>query len=282
MSFLDRFVSETLGLTKFPPFLSTFYWAFIGFLFIHQVVAPYFSQRRFPTAYGGKSRGAKNNWSIHVVSQVHVLIVVPFALWCILNETPEDGQDRAFGWNEHVGYVHAIACGYFLWDTLDAIVNFIDPGFVAHGVACFAIYTMSYKPFVQYYGTRCLLWETSTFFLNNHWFLDKTGRTGSLIQLVNGFFLLGSFFFVRMVYGGWISVQFLLTLKTVYHEIPVAYTIVYGLGNLVLQGLNWFWFFKMIAALRKRFVNTGERTRLIDEDHLSPNGHNPTADSQNA
>lgn len=136
MSFLEKFISETLGLTKFPPFLSTFYWAFVGFLFIHQVLAPYFSERIFPAVYGGKSRGAKNNWyvplhlgtlslkspytytvilprnrSIHVVSQVHVLIVVPYALWCILNETPEHGQDRAFGWNEHVGYVHAIACG---------------------------------------------------------------------------------------------------------------------------------------------------------------------------
>jgi hypothetical protein len=64
MSFLEKFISETLGLTKFPPFLSTFYWAFVGFLFIHQVLAPYFSERLFPTVYGGKSRGAKNNWCV--------------------------------------------------------------------------------------------------------------------------------------------------------------------------------------------------------------------------
>jgi len=277
MAFLEKFVSETLGLTRFPPYLSTFYWSFLGFLLIHQVLAPAFSGRWFPTAYAGKNRAAKNNWSIHVVSQVHVLIVVPYALYCILHGTPGRDQDKAFGWDPTVGYVHAIASGYFLWDTLDAIFNFIDPGFVVHGVACFAIFTMSYKPFVAYYGTRCLLWETSTFFLNNHWFLDKTGRTGSRAQLINGFFLLGSFFFVRIVYGGYISIQFLNTLKQVRHEIPLAYTLIYGLGNFVLQGLNWFWFYKMIAALRKRF--TGGQVKLTGEDEIPThidNGAPPT------
>ena len=33
-------------------------------------------------------------------------------------------------------------------------------------------------------------------------FLDKTGRTGSTIQLANGVFLLSAFFGVRLVYGG--------------------------------------------------------------------------------
>ncbi|KAF8163559.1 TLC domain-containing protein [Crassisporium funariophilum] len=269
MAFLERFVSGTLGLTKFPPYLSTFYWSFLGFLLIHQVIAPYFSSKYFPVAFAGKNRAARNNWSIHVVSQVHVVIIVPYALWVILNEKPDRGAERAFGWDENVGYVHAIACGYFLWDTLDAIINFIDPGFVAHGIACFAIYTMSYKPFVAYYGLRCLLWETSTFFLNNHWFLDKTNRTGSRLQLINGFFLLTSFLFVRIIYGGSISLQFFFTLLEVRHEIPLAYLLIYGLGNIVLQGLNWFWFYKMIQSLRKRFGTSGERTKLIGEDQVA-------------
>jgi hypothetical protein len=33
---------------------------------------------------------------------------------------------------------------YFLWDTFDAIINFIDAGFVAHGIACFSIFFLSY------------------------------------------------------------------------------------------------------------------------------------------
>ncbi|PPQ65311.1 hypothetical protein CVT24_011438 [Panaeolus cyanescens] len=271
MAFLEKFLSETLGLTKFPPYLSTFYWALFTFTFIHLVVSPIVSKRFFPTAFGAKGRLARNTWSIHVVSQIHVLVVVPAALWCISNEKPGRDQERAFGWDNNAGYVLAISAAYFVWDALDAMINFIDPGFVAHGIACCAIYTMSFKPFVAYYGTRCLLWETSTFFLNNHWFLDKTGRTGTTIQLVNGVGLVASFFLVRIVYGGSISIQFLFTLHEVRHEVPIAYVLVYGLGNVVLQGLNWFWFYKIISALRKRFNSSDETVKLIGQDQI-PNG----------
>ncbi|KAF8809091.1 hypothetical protein BYT27DRAFT_7188174 [Phlegmacium glaucopus] len=275
---IESFVSETLGLTKFPPYLPTFFSAFLSFLFIHQVIAPYFSARYFPVAFASKKRLARNTWSIHVVSQFHVLVVVPTALWCILHENPEHESNRAFGWDDKAGYVHAIACGYFLWDMLDSMINSIDSGFVAHGTACFMIYFMSFKPFVAYYGTRTLLWETSTFFLNNNWFLDKTGRTGGQLQLINAFFLVSTFFLVRIIYGGYISIRFFFTLLEVRHEIPLAYTIVYGGGNVLLQGLNWYWLFKIIAAIRRRFTNQPvERTKLTQENQnastLSVNGN---------
>lgn len=31
-----------------------------------------------------------------------------------------------------------------MWDALDAIINYIDPGFVAHGIACFCIFFMTF------------------------------------------------------------------------------------------------------------------------------------------
>jgi len=266
MAVLEHFIVETLGLTKLPPYLPTFLLSFLGFTLIHLVLAPYLTRRFYPLAFSGKSRLARNNWSIHVVSQVHALIIVPYALWSIWHEPAAQNADRAFGWNPVAGYVHAIATGYFLWDTLDAMYNFIDAGFVAHGLACFLIFTMSFKPFVAYYGTRCLLWETSTIFLNNHWFLDKMNRTGSQLQFVNGSLLLASFFGVRLVYGGSISLQFLVTLREVYNDISLTYTLVYGVGNIILQCLNWFWFYKMINALRKRFNNSSEQDKLLPQD----------------
>ncbi|GLB34737.1 putative TRAM, LAG1 and CLN8 homology domain [Lyophyllum shimeji] len=278
MGVLETFVTDTLGLTKFPPYLPTFLYAFLGFSFVHQILAPFCSRKWFPVAFGSKNARARNSWSIHVVSQVHTVIIVPLSLWVLWHESPERVQDRAFGWDHRTGYVHAIACGYFLWDSLDAIVNFTDLGFVIHGVACFAIYTMSFKPFVAYYGTRCLLWETSTFFLNIHWFLDKTGRTGSTAQLINGFFLLSSFFGVRLVYGGKVSYDFVHTLAQVRREVPISYVLVYGAGNVILTSLNWFWFYKMIDALRRRFGEDKpkERRRLVSGTLIngdSENGH---------
>jgi hypothetical protein len=71
--------------------------------------------------------------AIHVVSQVNVLVLVPLSLWILWSEDPRRTEDRAFGWSEDTGLVHAIACGYFLWDSWDAVWNFIDVGFVAHG-----------------------------------------------------------------------------------------------------------------------------------------------------
>jgi hypothetical protein len=120
---------------------------------------------------------------------------------------------------------------YFLWDTLDASVNFADLGFVIHGAACLMIYTFAFVGnFHSYFfpsqsfrnhflpithldsfcGRRMDILPTvalvdsfrSTIFLNIHWFLDKTNRAGSTLQLINGFFLVGSFFAVRLVYGG--------------------------------------------------------------------------------
>lgn len=250
---LEPFITDTLGLKKLPPYLPTFVYAFLGFTFVHLVLAPWVSRRWFPVAYTSKGRLARNTWAIHIVSQVHTIIIVPASLWVLWNEGPEQKTDKVFGWDSNVGYLYAIACGYFLWDALDAIINFIDTGFVIHGFSCLIIYAMSYRPFVAYYGARCLLWETSTFFLNINWFMDKTGRTGSTAQLVNGFFLLSSFLGVRLIYGGRLSVELLFMLSKMYHDIPWFYTAVYALGNVMLTSLNWFWFYKMITALRRRF-----------------------------
>jgi len=36
--------------------------------------------------------------------------------------------------------------------------------------------------------------------------------------------------------------QFLSALREVWAEVPLLYVFVYGAGNVVLQGLNWFWY----------------------------------------
>ena len=92
-------------------------------------------------------------------------------------------------------------------------------------------------------------------------FLDKLGKTGSPMQLVNGIFLLATFFSVRIVYGGYMvslfcsfkpagaykesavqSWQFFLTMSAVRSQIhPVQYAGYLG-GNLTLNFLNWLWY----------------------------------------
>jgi hypothetical protein len=245
-------LSAKLGLTKLPQHADTILLSFAIFTAIHLVIAPIVLSSLALESFEKGSRRARNNWSIHVVSLAHVVAVIPLSLRCL--QIPALAADRAFGWDDRAGFVQAIACGYFLWDSLDAIINFIDIGFVVHGLACFTIYIIGFKPFLSYYGVRCLFWETSTFFLNIHWFLDKTSQTGGKLQLVNGGFLLATFFGIRIVWGIVMSVDFVQTLYKNQDKIPFYLICVYGLGNIALNLLNWIWLVKMVSALKKRFA----------------------------
>jgi hypothetical protein len=49
--------------------------------------------------------------SMHVVSQVHTVIILPLVLWALAREGQAIREDKAFGWDDNVGFVHAVACG---------------------------------------------------------------------------------------------------------------------------------------------------------------------------
>jgi len=40
------------------------------------------------------------------------MIIVPLALWSLAREAEERRSDKAFGWDDDVGFVHAVACGW--------------------------------------------------------------------------------------------------------------------------------------------------------------------------
>ena len=85
--------------------------------------------------------------------------------------------------------------------------------------------------------------------------------TGSTTQLVNGLFLLGTFAGARLIYGGYMvrvrsfsrardahakslnlqSYEFWQTLYEIRNDGSLVICLVYGVGNIVLNGLNWFW-----------------------------------------
>lgn len=113
--------------------------------------------------------------------------------------------------------------------------------------------------------------------------------TGSTLQFVNGIALLFTFFSCRLIWGSYQSIRVFSDVFRAYNAGPVALldpemgklnnsTIVgnggfkhdvlqfadgqtvpmwlafaYLASNLTLNGLNWFWFSKMIETLRKRF-----------------------------
>lgn len=152
------------------------------------------------------------------------------------------------------------------------------------GTECWLIFLFEQRPFANYYGLNFILYELSTPFLNIHWFLDKLNLTGSTLQLVNAAFLLTTFFSARCVWGTYQSYYIYqdlwkaLTISDVERPLAVAagmaqgqvYDVLMGGGvgdgsvpwwlaglyagsNSVLSLLQFYWFGKMVQAVRKRF-----------------------------
>ncbi|KAK0522000.1 hypothetical protein OC835_006715 [Tilletia horrida] len=114
----------------------------------------------------------------------------------------------------------------------------------------------------MYDGLAFLLWELSTPFLNIHWFLDKMGKTGSTLQLVNAFFLLSTYVFARLTFGMYNSYHFFahVLFPPAPHvpPLPAHVKYFYLIGNVTLNSLNFFWFRAMIRAIQKRFTAAPE------------------------
>jgi hypothetical protein len=156
-----------MGLTKLPAHLPTLSMAFVVFTVVHLVLAPLASRKWFPVAYASKGRRARNNWwDLHECIRTNNNCIIgryTLSHRCIRRSScrcrcgrwlergvTERGTRRLGGttmWGlylrlraggsclVHMRFALTVLHRYFLWDTLDAIVNFIDLGFVVHG-AC--------------------------------------------------------------------------------------------------------------------------------------------------
>nr|CAG8472994.1 2534_t:CDS:2 [Entrophospora candida] len=223
-------------------------------LAISRILSSFF----FPKIYNSLQGVKRVNWDIHFVSMVHCCLVVYLSVPLLFDKELE--KDKVFGYNIYAGNVYAFSCGYFLWDALISLyyVKDFGIGFVLHGACCFGVYLFAFRPFLNYYGPVFLMFEVSTPFLNIHWFMDKLGKTGSLIQLINGICLLLSFFFFRIVFGIYMSYHALQSVLPVASKIPTSICLIYGVSNIILNLLNIFWFKKMIDALLKRFSSNNK------------------------
>lgn len=141
---------------------------------------------------------------------------------------------------------------------------------------------------MNYYSSIFILWELSTPFLNVHWFMDKVNMTGTKAQLYNGILLLFSFFTARLVFGTYHSYCVMVDLwramnttptfeKLTFNAmafvnedttVPVWAALSYLSSNLTLNFLNFYWFFKMVAAVQKRFVPSKKPTEPLTEAEI--------------
>ncbi|OTA86253.1 hypothetical protein M434DRAFT_24258 [Hypoxylon sp. CO27-5] len=289
----DYFGLPTLPLHIHEVVLMAIFYHFIG-----SVVSPILSSRLFPTQYSALSRSRKLNWDVHVVSLVQSTTINALALWVMFVDDERrnmDWQERIWGYTGGAAMIQALAAGYFLWDLIMTAshINIFGLGMLAHAISALLVYSFGFRPFVNYYSCNFILWELSSPFLNIHWFFDKLGMTGSRAQLYNGLILIFTFFSCRLVWGtyqsflvardlwkGLHSVPTVLYVRTMQFvssstSIPVWLAAIYIGANLTLNSLNFYWFFKMIDAVRKRFDPKEKEVKIEEkpvQDHAISTG----------
>jgi hypothetical protein len=179
---LDQVFVKTLGLTKLPE-----YWHSIAlsFAFFNIVWAVGFGLSLLSPHFRALNTARRVGWLGRIVSQVHALIAVPVGFYLymdpLLYGNPYDGTtELSYQFNSFV-------VGYFMWDTLNCLLDVKYNGwvYVLHGVAGFIAYILTFTPIWHWFASISILCEVSTPFVNFHWFLDKTGRSGNeLVYLI--------------------------------------------------------------------------------------------------
>lgn len=119
--------------------------------------------------------------------------------------------------------------------------------------------------------------------------MDKLNMTGTRAQLYNGVMLLFTFFSCRLIYGTYSSFRVyrdvwsaininpdmkalnLPTMSFAHPDstVPMWIGVAYLASNVTLNSLNFYWFFMMIRAVRKRFVPAAESEEKVQESPVT-------------
>ncbi|QLL33751.1 hypothetical protein HG536_0F00760 [Torulaspora globosa] len=240
----------------------------IGSLVFYQVVyayvAPWFNRLVFRERYRS-IRDAKTriDFDIHTVSSVQCLVT--FYTIAPTLFLPMDLNVVTYR-NELVCLASALAVGYFLWDLLVCVRHFNLYGFefLAHAASSLYVFMLSLKPFCQAWVPKFLLFEASTPFVNNNWFIAQLSRGASKpvvpmwVNALNGLLLLVTFFSVRILWG-FVGVSILaFQMWKVRTALPVIQSAILCALNMILNTLNLFWFYKMLK-LAKKMANGSSR-----------------------
>ncbi|KAF4548104.1 TLC domain-containing protein 3 [Elsinoe fawcettii] len=288
---LVRPLADRLNLPTLPLHIHEIVFAVVLYTFVHVWVSPRLSSWLCPKTYPHLDKRTRMNWDVHVVSLLQSIIVCGLSCWVMIYDEERkhmNWEERVWGYTGAGGLLTSMACGYFIYDAFlcGVRVDIFGYGMLAHGISALAVFSLGYRPFVNYYAPIFLFYELSSPFNNFHWFLDKLQLTGSFYQWVNGLILIATFFSCRLVWGNYNSVIVFHDMWTAYksgkittagqlwpegkppgqftdendifrftvgRQLPLWLAASYLGANLVLNSLNVYWMGKMIETIRKRF-----------------------------
>ncbi|KAI4147658.1 MAG: hypothetical protein LQ340_005458 [Diploschistes diacapsis] len=264
-------VASFFNLTTLPLHAHEAFLTCAFYTILYLSIAPRLSRLVIPDVYASFNTRTRINWNVHIVSFVQSCLVCSVSLWVLWVDDKRanlDWKGRVWGYTGATGLIQALALGYFMWDF-------------------FMCARLGFRPFVNFYAPTFILYELSSPFLNIHWALDKLHLTGSTYQLVNGLCLITTFFCCRLMWGTYQSLRVFMDVWTALaspgtHAVPAApfeipatvpsvnekaevmrfagdaivplwLAATYLGSNVVLNGLNWWWFGKMVKTIRGRF-----------------------------
>ncbi|TPX45270.1 hypothetical protein SeMB42_g04074 [Synchytrium endobioticum] len=203
-------------------------------------------------------------WCSRLVSTAHALVVCYLSI--PLLSDPVLSRDKVFAFTEGASHTASVTIGYFLWDTIVSLysVETAGPSFLFHALISLIAFLLTMQPFLMYFIGPFLLFEISTPLLNINWFCDKLNMTGSTLQLINGILLILSFFCVRMIYGLYLNYDMFYSFYLQRDKISPYVIVIYGACNVSETILNFFWFYKIIDAIRRRFIKRTPPSRKQD------------------
>lgn len=172
-------------------------------------------------------------------------------------------EKRMFGCTETNNKITILACGYFLWDMMISAYC-STPAFMVHGVVSFTVYSIGLSGFINYYACVFLIFELSNPFLNIRWFANHYGKSNNILAKINeGVFML-VFFLCRIVWGFTQIVILLIDFSQMYtrKDFQLGQAVIIGLGNIVLDILNTYWFLIMVKIAKKKMLGAKVSSKI--------------------
>lgn len=133
-------VAKFLGMSQLEVFLPVILGSTVGWQVLFTLIA--YASKSSKT-YNSLTKSQKYQWSIHAVSQIHSVLVVALSIPLLSDPVLATDYVRAF--TPYSSQVHAMTCGYFLWDILTSLADVTAGlGFLFHAVACFCVFFWSF------------------------------------------------------------------------------------------------------------------------------------------
>ena len=197
-------------------------------------------------------RSSASYWAASATSVVHALIVVPLAyvasapLWLaddLLMHTPASRR------------VMEIFVGYTMADSAVLLRHRqewvgADVYLAHHAVAVCCWGTLVCTGHAHALATPILLIEATAPFVNGRWFLSTLGMKDSFLYVANAVLMAVSFFWLRVVFLGWLLFDRLVCRHEQFFAMPAPTVAVITLGCVSAYPLQIVWFCKIVAGLR--------------------------------